>query len=542
MTIHSWLSSSLVRHYPATPARVATPLTLDVATNERFSAQVGVRFEPEGTGWITEPVDVSLEVVAPPCWQVRVRRVGYVPVRHHSTDMPIDEIAGWGHVPGYVPDPLYDETIVHLPAGETHAFWLTFLPDAAAPIGEHAVTIRVKPTDEQPQDHRLVVRVHDVAIAPRQDFPVTNWFYNDAILDFHGCETFDERFWSILPNYVRNVVEHGQNTLYASVFTPPLDGVKRPSQLLIVNRVGPDTYSFDWTDVKRYTDLALQCGVEHFEWTHLFTQWGVKNALRIYEDQGASEKLLWPPDTGATSNTYRRFLEQFLPEFESFLRREGLMERSFFHVSDEPHGPEHLENYKAARELLRVLAPWMQVMDALSEIVFAQQGLTDMPIPSISTALDFVAQEIPCWCYYCGGPRGRFLNRLIDKRLPTIRMNGWLFYRWPLRGFLHWGYNYWYQSQTRNMIDPFSVQDGEFWPRWAFGDTFMVYPGKDGPIDSLRWEVFGESLQDYALLQTLGVPRDAAFLGPLQSFQDFPKDAEWVLRTRRELLTGSWQP
>ena len=33
----------------------------------------------------------------------------------------------------------------------------------------------------------------------------------------------------------------------------------------------------------------------------------------------------------------------------------------------------------------------------------------------------------------------------------------------------------------------------------------MIYPGKDGPIDSLRWEVFAESLQDYAILQTAAI-------------------------------------
>ena len=37
------------------------------------------------------------------------------------------------------------------------------------------------------------------------------------------------------------------------------------------------------------------------------------------------------------------------------------------------------------------------------------------------------------------------------------------------------------------------------------GDPFVVYPGPDGPVDSLRWEVFAASLQDYALLQEAGV-------------------------------------
>ena len=45
-----------------------------------------------------------------------------------------------------------------------------------------------------------------------------------------------------------------------------------------------------------------------------------------------------------------------------------MLEASFFHLSDEPHGPEHLANYRAAREMLREIAPWMPVMDALSEV------------------------------------------------------------------------------------------------------------------------------------------------------------------------------
>ena len=52
------------------------------------------------------PVRVAAE--GPDGWSVRVRRVGYVPVRHHNT--PIDaDTDGVGQIPGYVPDPLFDE-------------------------------------------------------------------------------------------------------------------------------------------------------------------------------------------------------------------------------------------------------------------------------------------------------------------------------------------------------------------------------------------------------------------------------------------------
>ncbi|MBT4816617.1 MAG: DUF4091 domain-containing protein, partial [Lentisphaerae bacterium] len=332
-------------------------------------------------------------------------------------------------------------------------------------------------------------------------------------------------------------VEHGQDTLYVPVFTPPLDGVKRPSQLLRVNSSSKGEYGFDWRDVRRYIRLAKACGIKHFEWCHPFTQWGVKHAIRIYHGQGKDERLLWPTNTGATSPTYRTFLSQYLPKLKRFLEREGILKQSFFHLSDEPHGEEHLANYRKARALLKELAPWMKVMDALSGIEFADQGLTDMPIPSIRTALDFHAAGFTSWCYYCCGPREEFINRLLDTPLAKIAMHGVLFYRWPFKGFLHWGYNYWYESQTRNLIDPFTVQDGKAWARsWAYGDTFVVYPGPDGPIDSMRWEVFGESLQDFQLLQTLGISRDDPLLDDVRSFTDFPKAQQWRDKLRNALF------
>ncbi|MBC7237774.1 MAG: DUF4091 domain-containing protein [Chloroflexi bacterium] len=515
-----------------------------MARNERFSFQVVMRSEGPPVGGIGDLQTVRVAVSGPEGWAIRVRRVEYVPVRHHNlpVDVPVEDMDGVSEIPGYVPDPLFDEDTVLLPPRETHAFWITVqVPEDASP-GERQLEVTVFPQEQEgtaqalpPLTHSVSVTVHDVVLAPREGFHITHWFYTDALMDYYGTKGFDRAFWAILPKYLQNIVDHGLDTLYVPVFTPPLDGVKRPSQLLRVSRIGSDTYRFDWRDVRRYIELAREAGITHFEWCHLFTQWGAKQAIRVYEGQGQDEKLLWPASTRATAPTYRTFLSQFLPAFYNFLTEQGLLDHSFFHVSDEPHGEEDLAQYRAARNLLDRLAPWMSVMDALSDIEYARQGLVNMPVPSIRTALQFVEEGIPCWCYYCCSPRGEYLNRLLDTPLPKIAMHGLLFYRWPLQGFLHWGYNYWYRSQTRELIDPYAVQDGHRWARgWAYGDPFVVYPGVDGPVDSIRWEVFAESLQDYRLLQTLGISRDDERLAPLRSFSEFPKSEEW----RRELRKG----
>lgn len=533
MSLRCWLAPTSARVYPSTkPARRALRV-LDVARNEAFSFQVCLRHDGDA------PLPVRLEATGPRGWRVRLRRVGYVPLPHHNAPIPRSraDVAGRGLVPGYVPDPLFDEHAVDLMGGETHAFWISVRPGRNAAPGRHAIAVTVVPETGRKQGLSAPVRLHPVTLCRRKGFGVTHWFYADALIDWYQTDLFDKRFWQVAAPYFKNMAEHGQNMVYVPVFTPPLDGVKRPTQLLRVRREGKDRYRFDWRDVRTYIRTAKRAGLTHFEWCHPFTQWGVANAIRIYEGQGVDERLLWKPSTRATSATYRAFLGQYLPRLQRFCADEGILKKSLFHVSDEPHGTAHRANYRKARALLKELAPWMQVADALSEVEFGRQGLTDMPIPSIKTALQFHREGIPSWCYYCCGPRGQYLNRLLDTPLAKIAMHGLLFYRWPFQGFLHWGYNYWYRSQTRDLIDPFAVHDGGAAAQgWAYGDTFVVYPGPEGPLDSIRWEIFGESLQDYQLLQALDLDRDHALLRPIKDFAHFPKMATWRRDLRYTLL------
>jgi hypothetical protein len=526
--MHAALATSLIRHFPSSPIGADRTLTLDVARGERVAFQAAFRTADE-------PRTVTASVEAPEGLTVCVRRVGYVPMPHLNTRVPRAEIDGADFLPGYVPDPLFPESTIVAGPWETQTFWLTVtVPTDLAP-GTYPLTVTLQPDNGAAQTLEATVVVHPLVLSPRRDFPVTHWFYPDALCDWYKTELWEESFWTILAPYLDNLVTHGQDTLYVPVFTPPLDGVKRPTQLLGVTRTG-ERYQFDWTLVERWVRMALAHGIRYFEWTHLFTQWGVAHALRIYEGHGEGGTLLWAPETGATSETYRTFLSQFLPAFKEFLQAHDLMAQSFFHLSDEPHGEAHLANYRAAREVLRELAPWMPVMDALSEISFAQEGLTDIPVPVINHAPAFIAAGFPAWAYFCCSPRGAYLNRFLDTPLPKLRMSGWLFFRTQVRGFLHWGYNYWYKCQTSQLIDPFTVTDGLHWPGWAYGDTFMVYPGPDGPIDSLRWEVFAESLQDYALLQAAGVSPDDPLLAALHDYADFPKSAAWIAEARAAVL------
>jgi hypothetical protein len=536
--IDCWLQNSLTRVFPGTATNGSKGISIAAARNQRVSFQACVR----NRGDIA--ISVRADVLAPEGLGVLVRRVGYVPVPHFNTETEEAELDGAGHIPGLVPDPLFPESETRLGPCETQSFWISVDVPAGTAPGTYQLEVELKGGPALEEERSAIGSLHaslDVAewvAHPREGFPVTHWFYADALCDWYKVEPFDEGFWKIVQPYMADMVSHGNNCIYVPIFTPPTDGVKRPTQLLGVSATPDGAYTFSFDNVKRWVDTAKRYGARYFEWTHLFSQWGIEHAIRVYRDNADPTSLLWPEDTGATSDTYRNFLAQFLPAFHRFLEDEGLIDISFFHLSDEPHGDEHLKNYRKARALLKELAPWMKVMDALSDICYGKEGLTDIPVPSIRTAHEYTEAGIPSWAYFCCGPRGPYLNRLVDTPLAKIGMSGWLFYTLGAQGFLHWGYNYWYRRQSLQLIDPFTELAAGVWPEWPYGDTFVVYPGPDGPIDSIRWEVFAQSLQDYALLEQLGIPPESGLLSQIKGYADFPKSAEWIESMRRILLFG----
>ena len=540
-----WSESSLKRVYPNSDPGSAAPLPLVTARNAQLSFQACFRNLRDCC------IRVRATVDAPAGWSVQIRRVGYMPQQQLSTDVPLDEMDGVGHVPGLVPDPLYPEETANIGPESNGAFWITLKIPADAEVGVREITATLTVEDEfrfpmwmnrKPFSVKLpvAVDVRPIVLEPRKDFPVTHWISADSIWEYYKTEPFSERFWELADAYIADLTAHNVNVVYSPIFNARHEILERPAQLLKVRPLGDDRFEFDFSDVRRWIQLAKKHNAEHVEWTHFFTPAPTsgKYPQRIFERWDAIGKLLWAPEISATSDTYRRFLEQFLPQFKQVLEEEGMLDRSLFHCADEPDGDVQLADYRKARGLLRELAPWMKVIDAMSEPRFATEGLTDMPVPSIVTAPHFAEANCPAWVYFCCGPRGRYLQRFHDTPLPKLRMAGWLFYKLKARGFLHWGHNYWFVFCTGTITNPFIDAAVSAWPGMPHGDAFVVYPGENGPIDSIRWEVFAESLQDYALLQSAGIDPDDAMLAELKTYEVFPKSEEWINAALAKVLAA----
>lgn len=281
--------------------------------------------------------------------------------------------------------------------------------------------------------------------------------------------------------------------------------------------------------------------MKYFEFSHLFTQWGAKHAPKVMAMVDGQLKQLFGWDTDSKNPEYTGFLTLFLQELLAFVKENHLEQRVYFHLSDEPNLAD-MDTYRAASELIRPILEGFPIIDALSEYEFYESGLIKHPIPASNGIRPFLDHGVEgLWTYYCCAQYKLVSNRFLHMPSSRNRVLGMQLYKLKLKGFLHWGYNFWYAQFSKYPIDPFQVTDaGGGFPA---GDAFLVYPGAEGPIESIRLEVLTEALQDFRALELLDqkIGREAVIalleegLEQELSFEVYPQEAEWYVRKREEI-------
>lgn len=343
------------------------------------------------------------------------------------------------------------------------------------------------------------------ASLPKQTLKVTNWFHCDCLCDAHSVEPFTPRFWELFADYVKKASLNGMNMLLTPCFTPPLDtpiGCERKTVQLIGVTLENGDYTFDFSLLEKYIEVAKKNGIEYFEHSHLFTQWGAKNAPKIMATVDGKYKRLFGWDTVAWGRKYKTFLRAYIPALLAFLKERKLDKKFIFHISDEP-APHNRVTYQKARATVCDLLDGYTVGDALSHYEYYREGLVTTPIVMTTEIKHFYGRTKHLWAYYTGGQCSDGLsNRKLNCSGERNRMLGIQLYMHDIEGFLHWGYNFWYDTLSQGFTDPNT--DGSFFGGANPATAYLVYPAlRGGCIQSIRQKVFGEGLNDMRALQLL---------------------------------------
>ncbi len=511
---------------------------------EVYSFQLAYRSEHWGPFWGKIEIESELKEF------ITLREVAMAPAEHLAYDwLRADAVIKT--TPGLYPDIL-------LPIGEKYKFpirqsrslWVTLEIPIDCKPGKYSVKFTFKHTEEMPPEEPEVfgecavnIEVLDAKLPPQQLIH-TEWFHTDCLYSYYQVECWSDEHWNLISKYMKSAVKHGINMILTPLWTPPLDtavGGERPTVQLLEISEKDGKYEFDFSRLAKWIEVAKRVGVEYFEMSHFFSQWGAKFSPKIIVN--GEKRFFW--HTEALSDEYQDFLKQLIPQLTAFLAGKNLQKQCYFHISDEP-SLEMLDNYKDAAELVTNLLGDLEawpIIDALSSPEYYDMGIIKQPIPGNNHLDAFYERQVkPLWTYYCVGQQSAVPNRFFNFPSSRNRIMGILMYRYGVDGFLQWGFNFWYSQYSLDQhLDPFRVTDAG--RAFCSGDSYMVYPGSEGPIDSLHYEVFREGLQDMRALQGLerkiGREKVLAMLEENLGYQltmfEYPLEPGWLLELRNRI-------
>ena len=480
-----------------------------------------------------------------------VRSVVSVP--NHYPCMPWADERYIRRTPGLYPDLLrplhYNHGLTLIPK-YLQSLWIEVNAPEDFPVGSYPLTLSLhsRETDEVFGSVTVTVRVLDITLPP-QTLIHTEWFYTDCLAVHYGVRPFSEKHWKLIEKFLRTATKNGINMMLTPVFTPELDtyiGGERPTtQLLDITVTGKNQYVFGFDALDRWIDLCHNVGIQYFEIPHFFTQWGAKHAPKFVGTVNGKKKKIFGWHTDACGEEYNEFLKQMIPALVAHLEKRGIAEKTYFHISDEPRLKD-MEQYLRCKNTIEPLVKDYPIIDALSNYEFYESGAAKKPVPGISQIKPFLDNNIPdLWAYYCGTSGTNISGRMIAMPLSRTRILGVQLWLNHIVGFLHWGYNFYYNENSYDYLNPFLQTDGEYFE--PSGDTFIVYPGDDGtPWESMRLNALREAMEDMRLLQLCEsrIGREATeaivheVAGAKVTFTDYPTETIYLYTLRDRLIAA----
>ena len=516
-----------------------------VLRGERFTYQISMRSDA--------PVIGNIKIESPLIDHIKIYKV-----EQSVMDAPvIDRIQEIGYIttdPGLMPDlllPLDNNGYLTLNmAGKT--VWIEVNIPNDFPAGEYTIKFSYETFDFHNPDvpHAIIAtKTMTIEVLPlakkEQSLIYTRWFYADCIADYHNVPIWSDAHFDLVEAYIREAVDVGINMILVPIHTPPLDtaiGTFRPCvQLVDIEKKG-EKYIFGFEKLRRFIQICKRQGVRYYEMAHMFSQWGAKCAANIMVEENGKLDYMFNWHTESTSPAYIDFLKQYISAISSELTALGVAENTYYHISDEPT-IDKIDAYRTAVETIRPFIGNAHTFDALSSREFYEEGLVECPVTAVAHMNEFLGLNVPNqWVYYCCEPQQIYTNSLMAMPSCRTRILGVLIYKYDIKGFLHWGFNFYNAVVSYYKINPYVTTSAD--GRLPSGDPFIVYPAKDGAYPTIRGKVTYEAIGDIDLCRTLEeyIGRDEvikmidAVAGMDVRFDCYPLDSDFLPNLRATVI------
>ncbi len=438
-----------------------------------------------------------------PAENVEILRVRYVLVTR-----PTDEVGVTGHWPD--PLPPFDRAI-DLERDVNQPIWVRVKAPRNARPGIYTGAIQLA-ADGYADRAPIRVEVYDFDLPDRMTCVTTFGFSPQEVWRYQKLTGEADRR-AVLAKYLANFSAH-----HIAPYDPaPMDAIK-----------------VTWPDRKTLVpvfdfaawDRAMAQAVDEYHFnSFLLHVPGMGGGT--YHARVEPELLGFRED----SPEYKLAFANYCRIIEQHLRGKGWLDEAYVYWFDEPD-PKDYAFVSNGFHKLKEAAPGINRM--LTEQV--EDGLIGGPNIWCPVSFEYRHDKAEqrrkagerFWWYVCTGPKAPYCTLFIDH--PATELRVWLWQTWQrkIEGILVWQTNYWtsntaYPDRARPQNpyeDPMGWTSGYGTPTgtkapWGNGDGRFIYPPEaaadgnppgpvlDGPVDSIRWEMLRDGVEDYEYMVIL---------------------------------------
>ncbi|MFH1614533.1 MAG: glycoside hydrolase domain-containing protein [Planctomycetota bacterium] len=422
---------------------------------------------------------------------------------------------------GWYPDALeLIEQHVNLRAKENNVFWLTVRVPKFAKAGLYKSKLMVKTPERIIAEIPIELQVWDFSLTDESHTEVVVQFGLD--MSWHGLDEY------IHAGSRGIVVPKGQYSLAGDWEKQRIDEfsdkAKQILELYIADAGRHRVNVLNSLDIYPIRYEIISSNTPGDEIIILDTNDFDKNAARVLTRY--NQKLFnlgrfsIPPQLAGFKRftpEYNKIHTKLFGKVYDHLKAAGIASKALSYWIDEP---SH-KNYDTVKKGMKLLAESCPGLPRL-----LTQNRDRSPLELFSNYVDiWVAKTVifdaeasekrrqkgeNVWLYVCSGVNAPYPNLCLDHPAINPRVLFWMLERYNLDGFLYWDVTYW---RHRNpWLDPM-FYDGHAKPPYRAdmpgtannGDGSLLYPPvrekpdtivTKGPIDSIRWEMIREGIED----------------------------------------------
>ena len=335
---------------------------------------------------------------------------------------------------------------------------------------------------------KFKIKVHDSSIPRLEEskFFYTNWFNLSKMEEMHNLLRWNKEWFTMLDKYAKLMAEGRQNCIII------------PHELISLKS---NKISLDEEKMISFINVFKKYGFKYFESPHLLNR-------GANDDWGNPELKTKLRKRGYYSEEGKKEIDTIIRKIKSFTKKYNLENQWLQHIADEPTDV-NAQCYKDVSKQIKSIYPEITIMEA-TNAKESLSGSIDLWCPLINDFQEnqdfFNERESKgekILIYTCLVPGGKWLNRTLDMERIRQVYFGWAGSKYNTFGYLHWGLNQYKANPFKQSVvkhpSP-QASSNNFLPA---GDTHVIYPGKDGPLSSLRFEAHRKGIEDYELLEKL---------------------------------------